>query len=70
MRRLLRETGTRAPAAPASQVLAHFGPNRLLRDFQAPIEIVVVSQSFAERYWDIPGTVLYPAFKEGKVLYG
>jgi predicted nucleotidyltransferase len=43
---------------------------RLLRDFQFPIDIIVVGQSFAERYWDIPGSVLYPAFREGKVLYG
>ena len=43
---------------------------RLLRDFKVPIDIVVMGQSFAERYWDIQGTVLYPAFREGKVLYG
>jgi predicted nucleotidyltransferase len=43
---------------------------RLLRDFQLPIDIIVVGQSFAERYWDIPGSVLYPAFREGRVLYG
>lgn len=42
---------------------------RLLRDFQVPIDIVVVEQSFAQRYWDIPGSVLYPAFREGRVLY-
>jgi predicted nucleotidyltransferase len=42
---------------------------RLLRDFQVPIDIVVVGQSFAQRYWDIPGSVLYPAFREGRVLY-
>lgn len=42
----------------------------LLRDFKVPIDIVVIGQSFAERYWDIPGSVLYPAFREGKVLYG
>jgi predicted nucleotidyltransferase len=43
---------------------------RLLRDFQSPIDVVVVGQSFAERYGDIPGSVLYPAFREGRVLYG
>jgi predicted nucleotidyltransferase len=42
---------------------------RLLRDFQVPIDIVV-GQSFAQRYWDIPGSVLYPAFREGRVLHG
>ncbi len=43
---------------------------RLLRDFHVPIDIVVMGQSFADRYWDIPGSVLYPAFREGRVLYG
>jgi predicted nucleotidyltransferase len=42
---------------------------RLLRDFQVPIDIVV-GQSFAQQYWDIPGSVLYAAFQEGRVLYG
>lgn len=43
---------------------------RLLRDLEMPIDIIVVGQSFAERYGDIPGSVLYPAFREGTVLYG
>jgi predicted nucleotidyltransferase len=43
---------------------------RLLRDLEIPIDIIVVGQSFAERYGDIPGSVLYPALREGKVLYG
>lgn len=43
---------------------------RLLRDFEIPIDIIVVGQAFAERYGDIPGSVLYPAFREGTVLYG
>jgi len=42
----------------------------LLRDFRVPIDIVVCGQSFAERYQDIPGSVLFPAFREGRVLYG
>jgi predicted nucleotidyltransferase len=42
----------------------------LLRDFKVPVDIIVFGQAFAERYADIPGTVLYPAFREGKVLYG
>ena len=42
----------------------------LLRDFRVPIDIIVVGQAFAERYWDIPGSVLYPAFREGRVLHG
>lgn len=43
---------------------------RLLRDFRVPIDIIVIGQAFAERYSDIPGSVLYPALREGKVLYG
>lgn len=43
---------------------------RLLRDLEIPIDIIVVGQSFAERYDDIPGSVLYPALREGTVLYG
>jgi predicted nucleotidyltransferase len=43
---------------------------RLLKDFKVPIDVVVFGQAFAERYADIPGSVLYPAFREGKVLYG
>jgi predicted nucleotidyltransferase len=43
---------------------------RLLRDLEIPIDIIVIEQSFAERYGDIPGSVLYPALREGTVLYG
>lgn len=43
---------------------------RLLRDLDIPVDIIVVGQSFAERYGDIPGSVLYPALREGTVLYG
>jgi hypothetical protein len=43
---------------------------RLLRDLDVPVDIIVVGQAFAERYGDIPGTVLYPALQEGTVLYG
>lgn len=42
---------------------------RLLRDLDVPVDIIVVGQAFAERYGDIPGSVLYPAFREGTVLY-
>lgn len=55
---------------PVEQRQAAIRLRRLLRDFQIPIDIVVVGEAFAERYWDIPGSVLYPAFKEGRTLYG
>jgi predicted nucleotidyltransferase len=43
---------------------------QLLRDLDIAVDIIVVGQSFAERYGDIPGSVLYPALREGRVLYG
>ena len=43
---------------------------RRRRDLDIPIDIIVVGQSFAERYGDIPGSVLYPTLREGTVLYG
>jgi predicted nucleotidyltransferase len=43
---------------------------RLRRDLEIPVDIIVVGQTFAERYGDIPGSVLYPAFREGTVLDG
>lgn len=43
---------------------------RLLRDLDVPVDIIVVGQAFAERYGDIPGSVLYPALQEGTILYG
>lgn len=43
---------------------------RLLRDLEIPVDIIVVEESFAKRYGDIPGSVLYPALREGTVLYG
>jgi predicted nucleotidyltransferase len=55
---------------PVSQHKEAVRLRRLLRDFQVPIDAVVIGQSFAVRYGDIPGSVLYPAFREGRVLYG
>jgi predicted nucleotidyltransferase len=43
--------------------------HRLLRDFRVPIDITVLEQYFAERYWDVPGSVLCAAFREGRVLH-
>ena len=58
--------------APWSERLARVvrDKRRLLRDLEIPVDIIVVGQAFAERYGDIPGSVLYPAFREGTVLYG
>ena len=42
---------------------------RALADFGIPIDIVVVRQSYVQRYGDLVGTVIRPALREGKVLY-
>jgi predicted nucleotidyltransferase len=42
---------------------------RVVRDLNVPIDLVVFDRAYAERYADIPGTVLYPAHKEGRILY-
>ena len=55
---------------PVSQRKESARLRKLLRGFKVPMDIVVFGQSFAERYWDIPGSVLYRAFREGTVLYG
>jgi len=34
-----------------------------------PKDIVVVKPETVDTYRDLPGTIIYPAFKEGKVLY-
>jgi predicted nucleotidyltransferase len=75
-----RARGTAQPASdvdlliiqadPVEQRQAAIRLRRLLRDFRVPMDIVVVGEAFAERYGDIPGSVLYPAFKEGRILYG
>ncbi len=75
-----RARGTAQPASDVDLLVVQPDPveqrresirlRRALRDFQVPIDIVVVGEAFANRYRDIPGSVLYPAFKEGRVLYG
>ncbi len=55
---------------PVSQRKEAVRLRKLLRGFKASIDVVVFGQAFADRYWDIPGSVLYAAFREGKVLYG
>lgn len=75
-----RARGTAAPTSDVDLLVIERAPvreheeavrlRRLLRDFEVPIDIVVLSDTFAERYADIPGSVLYPALREGKVLYG
>jgi len=42
---------------------------RALANMGVPIDIVVVSKAYVQRYGDLVGTVVRPALKEGKVLY-
>ena len=42
---------------------------RALANLAVPIDIVVVSQEYLEQYGKLIGTVLYPALKEGIILY-
>lgn len=41
-----------------------------LHDIRLPKDIIVVTPEQVERQKDIPGTIVRPAFLEGKVLYG
>lgn len=42
---------------------------RALVDIPAPKDVVVVTPEHFERYRDVIGTVVWPAVREGKVLY-
>jgi len=42
---------------------------RALANFTVPIDVVVVSTANFEEYGKLVGTVLYPALKEGIILY-
>lgn len=43
---------------------------RALRPLRVPVDVLVFSMDEVKRYGDIMGTVLYPALREGKVVYG
>lgn len=42
----------------------------ILKDFTFPVDVIVKSKQEYETFKDIVGTVIYPANKYGKVLYG
>ncbi len=42
---------------------------RVVAELDAPIEVIVVSSKDVEEWGHLPGTVLRPALREGKVLY-
>ncbi len=41
---------------------------RLVRELGMPVDLVIVSLRYWEEYKDVPGTVLYPAEREGIVI--
>ena len=43
---------------------------KLLKRFQVPKDIIVVTPSEFERYQHLVGTIIRPAVQTGKVLYG
>ena len=42
----------------------------LLTGMGVPKDVIVVTPEEVDRYRDVPGTIIYPALREGKVLYG
>ncbi len=42
---------------------------RALANMRLPVDVVVVSEAYVQRYKEIIGTVIRPALKEGKVIY-
>lgn len=40
-----------------------------LADLPVPVDVVVVRQTYVQRYGDLVGTVVRPALREGKILY-
>jgi predicted nucleotidyltransferase len=42
---------------------------RALRPLGVPVDILVFSRDEVKRFGNIMGTVLYPALREGKVIY-
>jgi predicted nucleotidyltransferase len=43
---------------------------RLLRPLRIPVDVLVCSTEEVERWGDQPGTALYWALREGRVVYG
>jgi uncharacterized protein len=43
---------------------------RALRDMRIPVDVIVVSKSYADEWRDVRGTVVHAAMAEGRVLAG
>jgi predicted nucleotidyltransferase len=41
---------------------------RVLRDFGAPVDVIVLDTALAERRAKVPGTMVHRAFREGRVV--
>jgi len=42
---------------------------RVLLPLRIPVDLIVVSEQEVHEWGDLPGTALYPALNEGRVLY-
>jgi len=42
---------------------------RALSSLRIPVDILVVSHEYVEEWKNVKGNILYPALREGKVLY-
>lgn len=42
---------------------------RVLEPYEIPADIFVASEKFFEEWKDVPGTMLYEAAREGKIMY-
>ncbi len=54
------------PNSPREQAV---GIRRLLADLPVGKDVIVVTPEYFQRYRDLVGTVIWPAVREGKVLY-
>jgi uncharacterized protein len=43
---------------------------RILSELRLPIDLLVFTKKHVEEWGNVRGTVLYPALREGRVLYG
>lgn len=43
--------------------------DRAISQYRLPVEVIVVSADEVRKYGNLPGHLLYPALREGEVLY-
>jgi predicted nucleotidyltransferase len=54
---------------PGTRRAARLAIYRALADRPLPVDVVVATPDDVRRRRDLPGTILYPALREGRVLY-